>query len=116
MISMSAAGQYVPPMLIFPRKRMKAELLDGAPPGSIGTANDFEWITSELLEQWFHHFVSNVKPPKKDPVVLVLDGHYSHVHNINVIDCARRQGVSVVCLSPHSTAKMQPLDVAFVPF
>ena len=32
---MSAAGQFVPPMLIFPRKTMKADLLDGAPPGTI---------------------------------------------------------------------------------
>ncbi|KAJ4425595.1 hypothetical protein ANN_27791 [Periplaneta americana] len=111
---MSVAGQYVPPMPIFPRKWMKAELLVGAPPGSIGAVNDSGWITSELFEQWFHHFVLNVKPLKEDPVVLMLDRHCSHVRNINLIDCARRHGVSVVCLPAHSTAKMQPLVIAFM--
>ncbi|XP_067013640.2 uncharacterized protein [Anabrus simplex] len=111
---MSAAGQYVPPMIIFPMKRMKPELMDGAPPGSLGAVNESGWITAELFEQWFHHFVRNVKPSKEDPVVLVLDGHYSHVRSINVIDSARDNGVSIVCLPPHSAAKMQPLDVAFM--
>ncbi|KAH9628533.1 hypothetical protein HF086_001140 [Spodoptera exigua] len=34
--AMSASGNYVPPAFIFPRKRMKAKLLDGAPANSIG--------------------------------------------------------------------------------
>ncbi|KAJ4426223.1 hypothetical protein ANN_27034 [Periplaneta americana] len=29
-------------------------------------------------------------------------------------DCARDNGISIVCLTPHSTAKLQPLDVAFM--
>jgi hypothetical protein len=33
-ICMSASGSYVPPMVIFARKRMKEELKDGAPPGT----------------------------------------------------------------------------------
>ena len=32
---MSATGHYVPPGIIFPRVRMKEELKDGAPPGSV---------------------------------------------------------------------------------
>ena len=32
---MNATGIYVPTLLVFPRSNMKAELLDGAPPGSI---------------------------------------------------------------------------------
>ncbi|KAF2904420.1 hypothetical protein ILUMI_01757 [Ignelater luminosus] len=31
----SAARQYIPPMLIFSRQRMKQELVDGAPPGAV---------------------------------------------------------------------------------
>jgi hypothetical protein len=31
----SASGQYIPPLIIFPRVRMKEELMDGMPPGSI---------------------------------------------------------------------------------
>lgn len=31
----NAAGSYLPPAIIFPRVRMKAELQDGAPPGTM---------------------------------------------------------------------------------
>lgn len=38
---MSAAGQYVPPMLVFSRKNMKSELLNGTPPGTIAVTHPF---------------------------------------------------------------------------
>lgn len=113
-IAVSAAGAYVPPMLVFPRKRMKAELLNGAPPGTIATCHPSGWIQTDLFTQWLQHFISFTKPSKEDPVVLILDGHYSHTRNIDVIDLAREHGVSIVCLPPHSTDHMQPLDVAFM--
>lgn len=111
---MSAAGQYIPPLLIFPQKKWQAELLDGAPPGSIGGCSDSGWITLELFAKWFEHFISLVKPTPNDPVVLVLDGHSSHVRNIHVIERAREAGVLIVCLPPHSSNRMQPLDVTFM--
>uniref|UniRef100_A0A8D9BEI9 HTH CENPB-type domain-containing protein n=1 Tax=Cacopsylla melanoneura TaxID=428564 RepID=A0A8D9BEI9_9HEMI len=36
-ICMSAGGNFVPPLVIFARKRMKVELADGAPPGTLFT-------------------------------------------------------------------------------
>jgi len=32
---MSPNGQFIPPLLVFPRKNMKQELMNGTPPGSI---------------------------------------------------------------------------------
>nr|CAH7719070.1 unnamed protein product [Callosobruchus chinensis] len=49
---MNASGVYIPPVLIFPRKNMKAF----------------------------------AKPTATDPVLLVLDGHFSHTRNIELID------------------------------
>ena len=34
-LCMSASGQFVPPMIIFPRLQMKLELMDGTPPASV---------------------------------------------------------------------------------
>jgi hypothetical protein len=34
-VCVSAAGFYVPPMLIYKRKRMKPEITNGAPPGTV---------------------------------------------------------------------------------
>jgi hypothetical protein len=111
---MNVIGMYVPPLLVFPRCNMKAELLDGAPPGSIAACHKAGWIQKESFTQWFKHFVSYVKPSKEDPVILTLDGHYSHTRNIEVIDFAREKGVIIVCLPPHCTHKLQPLDVSFM--
>ena len=37
---MSAAGCFVPPLFVFPLKRMVTSIMHGAPPGSIGAVND----------------------------------------------------------------------------
>ncbi|XP_072400257.1 uncharacterized protein [Diabrotica undecimpunctata] len=86
---MLAAGQYIPPLLIFPLKRWQEELLDGAPLGSIGGCSDSGWVTGPLFLKWFKHFSSIVNPSKENPVVLILDGHYSHTRNLKFIDIAR---------------------------
>ena len=111
---MSASGNFVPPMFVFPRKRMKDELMDGAPPGSIAGCHPSGWIQSDLFTKWMNHFISYVKPTEKDPVVLILDGHTTHTRNIDVIDLARENSVSLVCLPPHSSNHMQPLDKTFM--
>ncbi|XP_045449069.1 uncharacterized protein LOC123657592 [Melitaea cinxia] len=68
-ICFSAAGTYIPPMLIYARKRMKNELLDDATPGFCGTCSDNGWITSQLFYDWFKIFVETVKPTKEKPVL-----------------------------------------------
>ena len=45
----SASGNYIPPMLIFKRKRMTKLLLRGSPPGTLGAWSDNGWITNELF-------------------------------------------------------------------
>lgn len=47
-VGMSASGQFVPPMLVFPRVRMSPELSDGAPPGTLVVGQEKGWINSEL--------------------------------------------------------------------
>jgi hypothetical protein len=43
----STAGVYMPPMLIFPRKRMQQEFLVGLPPGSWVEVHESGWIQKE---------------------------------------------------------------------
>jgi hypothetical protein len=111
---MSAGGSYVPPLIIFPRKRMKNELMDGAPPGSIFAFHKSGWIQMDMFTTWFKHFINYVKPSAEDPVLLVLDGHFSHTRNLEVVLLARDSFVTIVCLPPHCSHKLQPLDVSFM--
>lgn len=111
---MNAAGGFVPPLFVFPRKNMKEELLDGAPPGSIAACHPSGWIQQHIFTQWLKHFIVHVKPTEDDPVVLILDGHYSHTRNLELIEIARSCHVTIVCIPPHTSHKLQPLDLSFM--
>ena len=40
----------------------------------------------------------------------MLDGHSVHVKNLKAIELARKENVIMLCLPPHTTHKIQPLD------
>lgn len=111
---MNPAGHFIPPLLVFPRKNMKQELMDGTPLGSIFACHPSGWIQSDIFTQWFRHFIKHVEPTAANPAVLVLDGHFTHTRNIDVINLGRENHVDIVCLPPHSSHKMQPLDLSFM--
>lgn len=113
-ICMSASGIYVPPMLIYPRVRMKPQFADGTPPGTLSTCHKSGWMQLELFTQWFEHFLLHTQASKSNPALLILDGHKTHTQNITVIDRARENGVTILCLPPHTSHRMQPLDVSFM--
>jgi len=110
----NASGTYVPPMLIFPRKRDHPLLMKGAPPDAIHACHPSGWIQTDLFIKWFQHFINYVKPSVSSPVLLILDGHASHTRNIELIDLARANNVQLLSLPPHSSHKIQPLDRTFM--
>ena len=107
---MSAGGVFIPPMLIFPRKNSSEILKKGAPPETLFAFHPSGWIQTHLFTEWFRHFVKKVQPTKENPVLLILDGHNTHTRNLDVIVEARNNLVSILCLPPHTSHKMQPLD------
>lgn len=46
---MGTDGSYVPPCLIFARKNMKNKLLNHAPPGTLGIAQERGWMTGPVF-------------------------------------------------------------------
>lgn len=109
---MNAAGSYVPPFMIFPRKNMKNELVNEAPTGTVGVAQESGWMTTEIFVKWLQHFQSFVKASHNDKVLLIVDGHASH-KSFEALNFAKENGIEIVCLPPHCTHRMQPLDVCF---
>ena len=107
--AVSAGGVYIPPMLIYKRKRMTDVLLKGSSPGTIGGCSENGWVTSELFVKWLKHFVEHAKPSKERSLLLLVDGHSSH-KSLPAIDYARSQNIIMICFPPHSTHRMQPLD------
>lgn len=113
-ICFNAAGTYMPPLMIFPRQRMKAELLDHAAPGTTAACIPRGWITMEIFTISFKQFISFSGATLENEVLLFLDGHVSHTKNLEVIDIARQNGVIILCFPPHCTHRLRTADVTFM--
>lgn len=106
----SATGSFVPPALIFPRKRLKPALLDRTPAGTLGLVSDSGWINSVVFLEWLKFFVECVRPSPQHKVLLILDNHESH-RSLASLDYACENGIVMLSVPPHTTHKLQPLDV-----
>lgn len=105
----SAAGVSLPPVYIFPRKKVK-EFMFGAPIGSIGLGSPNGWITSELFLEVLQHIQIHTNPTVDNPLLLIIDNHKSHV-SLAAISFCRANNITLLSFPPHCTHKMQPLDV-----
>ena len=109
-ICISTAGAYIPPLFVFPRKRMVPSLMIGAPAGAIGEVNarGFGYIDSRLFMTWLRHFATVAGCNKENPHVLLLDGRESH-KTLDAIDFGRENGIISITFPPHCTHRLQPL-------
>lgn len=108
----SSGGVYVPPAIIFPRKRFNPDLYDGAPIGTLKLHNDSGYMTSDLFVKWIEHFIEHVRPSEDKKALLILDGHSSH-KSYGALELAKVNSIILLCLPAHCTHHLQPLDVAF---
>jgi hypothetical protein len=61
---LSPTGQFISPLLVFPRKYIKQELMNGTPPGLNQACYFSGQIQSEIFTQWFLHFIRHTEPTK----------------------------------------------------
>lgn len=106
----SATGQALPPAMVFPRKNFKPHMLHGAPPGTLGLAAASGWMNADIFVDVMRHFIKHVSASKDNPALLLMDNHESHL-SIEALELAKSSGVTILTLHPHTTAKLQPLDV-----
>jgi len=84
--------------------------IEGADPSIKFQVTDSGWMENRSFEDWFSNvFVAETRH-LNGPTLLVLDGHKSHFYLLVLI--AKLNRVSIVCLPPHATHILQPLDVA----
>ena len=106
----SATGQYLPPAMVFPRVHLKEHMLRGSPSGTLGLAAPSGWMNADLFLEVMKHFIKYSNSSKENPSFLIYDNHESHL-SIRVLNLAKDNGVTILTFPPHSTNKMQPLDV-----
>lgn len=92
-ICVSAAGDYLPPLFVFPHQKLPPNssriLLDHC----WAQCHSSSWMTHEISFNWFVRFIGNVKQTREKPVLLILDGHTTHTQNIEAVKYARENHV-----------------------
>ncbi|XP_034034566.1 tigger transposable element-derived protein 6-like [Thalassophryne amazonica] len=106
----SAAGDDIPPFIIYSKAYPGGVCYKTqGPPKALYGWSDSGCINSDLFKKWFlKHFLRHA--PKERPLLLIFDGHKSPV-SLEVVEAARNQGVILLCLPPHCSHILQPLDV-----
>ena len=112
----SAAGSFLPPVFIIPRKRWNDSFMRGTIDGSKGILHQNGWMNGECFLQTLEHIQRKTFSSPQNKILLILDNAECHM-NIHCIQYAIQHGIVIVTLPPHTTAKLQPLDVSvFGPF
>ncbi|KAJ8937646.1 hypothetical protein NQ318_002160 [Aromia moschata] len=72
--AMSAAVGYIPPMFIFPRKRLTLY-------SRRMVQQDNDWINEHehIFVEWLAHFKQHAKPSADELILLILDNHARHI-------------------------------------
>ncbi|XP_065683261.1 uncharacterized protein LOC124813179 [Hydra vulgaris] len=109
-LAFNCVGHYIPPMIIFKRKRMLDSLIDDAPPGTVGRCSKSGWVDTNLFMDFIRHFVIHGNCSTTNKCLLILDGHKSHTKNLNLLNYASINGLHILSLPPHTSHKLQPLD------
>ena len=105
----SAVGK-LPPYVIYSRQRLMLNNTQDGPPGARYAATQKGWMTEAVFLDWFRNmFVPYL--PEEQPVLLILDGHESHI-KYEVRQLAIKHNIEIVKLSAHTTHVLQPFDVA----
>ena len=106
----NAAGDTLPPMHIFPGERFKTNPMSRCVDGVYFGRTPNGWISTELFYGWIaNHFSKLVT---QWPVVLIVDGHSTHI-DLEVSKLCRDLQIHLYCLPPHTSHVLQPLDVGF---
>ncbi|XP_019628182.1 PREDICTED: uncharacterized protein LOC109472769 [Branchiostoma belcheri] len=109
LVCVSAAGQTIPPMVIYNKSFPGGQYTAGGPAGALYSFSESGYIDDDLFEQWFiKSFLQHCH--KERPVVLILDQHYSHF-SLKVLEAAVSNDIILLGLPPHTTHFLQPLDV-----
>lgn len=99
-------------MFIFPRKRLSPLLEKDGPAEALYKCSLNGWIDEKIFCDWLTHFRNHATPTKDEPVLLIVDNHSSHI-TLKSYEFCKENHIVMVSIPPHSSHKIQPLDVVF---
>ena len=111
---MSGAGVLLPPFIVYKGKYLLPDNTQGGPIGTRYTVSENGWMTAHTCTfiDWFSNvFIPSL--PEERPILLILDGHTSHV-SLKVRKLAMEHKIELLKLKLplHLTHLLQPLNVS----
>lgn len=110
-LEISPTGVYVQPFLIFDQKRTDKQLVEAELSGSFAICNGNGWMISNGFLLYLENFCRHVKLTAENPKSLIFFNNVSYVFRQDIIFC-RKHNITMLGFSPHTTRRLQPLDVA----
>ncbi|KAK7575698.1 hypothetical protein V9T40_012018 [Parthenolecanium corni] len=107
----SAGGNTLPPIIVYPRAKFQTYMTRGAPPGTRALCSSKGWMTDELFPDVIAHFIKFSNASEDNPMILIYDNHSSHL-SLAALLLAKQNGITVLTIPPHTSHKLQPLDVS----
>lgn len=106
----NANGSKMPPMILHKGKRLWDNMFGSDEyPDTSYYVSENGWMTEQVFFLWFKNIF--LKFSSDRPLLLIYDGHLSHI-SPELIDLAIQEDVTILKLPPHTSAMLQPLDVA----
>lgn len=112
--AISAIGTALPPFLVFPRVKVREEIMTlGAPPGTSVAAHPSGWMTGDNFVIYLKHFIKYAKCTKDQPDLVILDNHDSHI-TPKGLDICKENGIVLLFCHRTLVTSFSPLIGQFL--
>ncbi|KAK3732958.1 hypothetical protein RRG08_002568 [Elysia crispata] len=112
MFAGTAAGDLLPPYVIYKSENLWNTWCEGGPSGTQYGRSKNGWMNSCNFDEWFLKIVVPWARRIEGKKVMIGDNLSSHL-SANVLEHCAKYDICFILLPPNSTDKCQPLDVAF---
>jgi len=108
----SAAGVYLPPMVIYKAGSMHAEWKRGGPEGACYNVTESGWFNTATFEEWFFNiFIKHVENAELTGKIALIGDNLGSHFSPRVIEACLERNIVFIALLPNATHLLQPLDV-----
>jgi hypothetical protein len=108
----AATGRIIPPFLIFAGKVLISSWYTGLPHNWVVTVSPTGWTNNDVRLAWLKHFDAHTKASSAGAYrLLIIDGHESHC-SIEFQDYCKENKIITLCMPPHSSHLLQPLELS----
>lgn len=109
----NAAGEKAPPLIIYKGLHVWDQWLappEAEYPGTVYASSKNGWMETAIFK---NYFLKTIIPTvgNERPVLIIYDGHSTHI-DVETIEAAMRENITILKLPPHSSHLLQPLDIS----